>query len=202
MTDFKTDEIITEEGHTREQDLEDMSTFVLCKNALGDREMTVTNVRLAQISKNVIINYDLLEYQPRMVDVNTLQFSSDALSLLNSNYKEFREEFGDYFVAGYTWGMRFSAVIAVTCDNRSVLDKVCSQIRSMASKAQSGASYSSELQEIESLARWNDVDISVEGVTTDSKGPHKTALLLRAVAGELSSFSQKLQTSTKNDYVG
>ena len=39
-----------------------------------------------------------------MVDVNTLQFSSDALSLLNSNYKEFREEFGDYFVAGYTWG--------------------------------------------------------------------------------------------------
>ena len=98
--------------------------------------------------------------------------------------------------------MRFRAVISVTCDNRSVLDKVCSQIRSMASKAQSGASYSSELQEIESLARWNDVDISVEGVTTDSKGPHKTALLLRAVAGELSSFSQKLQTSTKNDYVG
>ena len=46
MTDFKTDEIITEEEHTREQELEDMSTFVLCKNALGDREMTVTNVGL------------------------------------------------------------------------------------------------------------------------------------------------------------
>ncbi|MBQ7215947.1 MAG: hypothetical protein IJP54_00390 [Synergistaceae bacterium] len=106
-----------------------MSTFALCKNALGDRQMTVTNVRLGQISRNVIIKYDLLESQPRMVNVNDVQFSSDALDLLRQNYKDFREDYGDYFVAGYTWGMRFRAVISVTSDNRTALDDVCVQIK-------------------------------------------------------------------------
>lgn len=205
MSEFKTDEIITEEEHNREQELENMSTFVLCKNALGSRQMTATNVRLGQISKNVMIKYDILEHQPRMVNVNDLQFSSDALNLLKDNYKDFREDYGDYFVAGYTWGKRFIAVISVTCENRSALDQICSKVKTMASKAQSGISYSSELQEIASIARLNDVDISVEDVSVDGKGPKKVTSSgvsgLGIVVDELKSFSEQAKTATKNDYV-
>ena len=204
-SEFTTDEIITEEEHNREQELEEMSTFALCKNALGDRQMTATNVRLAQISKNVIINYDVLEYRPRMVNVNDVRFSADALDLLKNDYKGFREDYGDYFVAGYRWGMRFRAVISVTCENRSALDQVCSKIKTLASNAQSSTSYSSELQDIERLARWYGIDISVEEMIIDGKGPHKnimsTASSLEAVASALKDFSEQVKTATKNDYV-
>ena len=202
---FKTEEIITEEEHNREQELQDMSSFALYKNALGDREMTATNVRLAQISKNVIINYDVLEHEPRIVDVNTVQLYSGAMSLLKRSYKDFREEYGDYFVAGYTWGMRFRAVISVTCESSSVLDKVCGLIKTMAAKAQSGMIYSSELREIESIANQHTVNISIEDISVDGEGPHRKSLStvssLGVIASGLASFSRSVQTATKNDYV-
>lgn len=53
ITTFKTTEIITEEEHNREQELDAMSTFALGKNALGQRVLTAMNVRLAQVSKTM-----------------------------------------------------------------------------------------------------------------------------------------------------
>ena len=101
--------------------------------------------------------------------------------------------------------MRFRAVISVTSDNRTALDDVCVQIKSLAAKAQSGVNYSFELREIESLAILHDVDISVEEVTIDGKGPHKNTMFaatsLGSVAGALKSFSEQVKTATKNDYV-
>ena len=205
LVEFKVDEILTEEEHNREQELEAMSTFALCKNALGVRQMTATNVRLGQISKNLVINYDVIEYHPRMSNVNSLQFSSDALELLKKNINEFREEFGDYFVAGYTWGMRFRAVISVSCENRNEMERVCDKIKSMASKARIGADYASEVQDIISLSNRHNVNISIEELTIDGNGAHRNAMSaassLGTVAGALKSFSERVRTATKNDYV-
>ena len=201
---FETDEIITEEEHNRELELLDMSTFAMIKNALGERVQTAMNVRLAQISKNVVINYEVIEDQPRMVNVNDLQFSADALDLLK-RYTDFREEYGDYFVAGYRWGMRFRAVISVTSNNRSALDRVCSLIKTMASKAGRRSGYSSEVEDINSLAKQYYIDISVEEMTVDGKGPRKidrvSASSLGTVADALVNFSRQLNSSTKDDYV-
>ena len=202
---FKTSEILTEDEHNREQELQDMSTFALCKNALGDRALTATNVRLAQISRNVVITYDVLEAQPRRVDVNDVQFSEEALELLKSDPDAFREDYGDYFVAGYTWGMRFRAIVSITCDNSNILDQVSSKIRTAASNAQSGRSYSSALQEVERLISWYGVNIDVEEMTIDEAGANKkqfdAAASLGTVAQALANFSEQVKTATKNDYV-
>ena len=174
ITTFKTTEIITEEEHNREQELDAMSTFALGKNALGQRVLTAMNVRLAQVSKTILIRYDVTETNPRLADVNTLTFTPDALALLNSKgHEAFSEEYGDYFVAGYKWGLRFQAIISVTSDSSSVLDKACGKINSIASVAQGNGNYSSYINDIESLANSNYLNIDVEEVSINGGDPVK-----------------------------
>ena len=169
ITTFKTTEIITEEEHNREQDLDAMSTFALGKNALGQRVLTAMNVRLAQISRTILIRYDVTERQPRLVNVNTLTFKDDALNVLkNEGYEAFSEEYGDYFVAGYKWGLRFQAVISVTTNDSNVLNRACSIIKSIASIAQINGNYSSYINDISALASSNYLDIDVEGASGDT----------------------------------
>ena len=169
ITNFKTTEIVTEEEHDREQELEAMSTFALGKNALGQRVLTAMNVRLAQISRTILIRYDVTERQPRLVNVNTLTFKDDALNVLkNEGYEAFSEEYGDYFVAGYKWGLRFQAVISVTTNDSNVLDRACSIIKSIASIAQINGNYSSYINDISALASSNYLDIDVEGASGDT----------------------------------
>ena len=204
-TSFKVKEIVTEEEHTREQELEDMTTFALGKNALGARPLTAMNVRLAQCSKTIVVRYDVIERQPRMVDVNTLKFSPEALEILKEyTHKEFREEFGDYFVAGYTWGMRFQAVISVTSNNSSTLDKACTIINSIMSLARGNDDYSSKTAEFEALSRSSYLNIDVDEVLIEGGDPRKNSFstnsLIGSVADALASFSEQVQKAKKENY--
>ncbi len=205
ITNFKTTEIVTEEEHDREQELEAMSTFALGKNALGQRVLTAMNVRLAHVSKTVLIRYDITEAQPRTVNVNTLKLSPEALEILN-NYgaNDFCNEFGDYFVAGYKWGLRFQAIISVTSDSSSVLDKVCANIGSIAALAQSGGKYASYINEIGNLAKSNYINIDVEEVAIDGgdplKGTFSTVTSIQSVADALAGFALQAQSPDRSKY--
>ena len=205
ITTFKSIEIITEEEHNREQELEAMSTFALGKNALGQRVLTATNVRLAQVSKTILVRYDVIENNPRTVNSNTLKFSPEALEILN-NYgaADFSREFGDYFVAGYKWGLRFQAVISVTSDSTSVLDKACAGIRSIVFLAQYGSPYSELVADVEALGKSNYLNIDVEEVTIDGGNPRKgtfsTESSVKAVADALASFARQARTADKSSY--
>ena len=205
ITNFNTTEIITEEEYNREQELEAMSTFALGKNALGQRVQTAMNVRLAQISKTILIRYDVTENQPRLADVNTMTFTSDALELLeNEGYEAFSEEFGDYFVAGYKWGLRFQAIVSVTSDSSSTLDKVCSNINSIASLARLSADYSSYVAEVEAIGRSHYLNIDVEEVSVNGGDPRKrtfsTVSAVKSVADSLASFARNAQATPPSGY--
>ena len=205
ITNFKTTEIVTEEEHDREQELEAMSTFALGKNALGQRVLTAMNVRLAQISRTILIRYDVTERQPRLVDVNTLTFKDDALNVLkNEGYEAFSEEYGDYFVAGYKWGLRFQAVISVTTNDSNVLNRACSIIKSIASIAQINGNYSSYINDISDLASSNYLDIDVEEVSINggdpSKGTFSTVSAVKSVADTLAAFVRNTQATPPREY--
>ncbi len=147
----------------------------------------------------------MIEHTPRLVDVNNIKLLPDALELLRDDPNEFREEFGDYFVAGYTWGFRFSAVISVTADNSSVLDKVCGQIQTIGTYAQGGQNYASEIADIGQIARKNYLNIEVDELIIDGGEPRKnhisTVSAIKSVADALSAFSANVQNTTKDDYV-
>lgn len=202
---FKMREIITEEDHTWEQELNAMNTFALGKNALGMRKATATNVRLAQISKTIIITYDVIERQPRRVDVSNVELIPDALDILKADYREFRREFGDYFVAGYTWGLRFKAVISVTADNSSVMDKVCATIQTIGSIAQAGGNYASDIAYLEMVEKSSYLDIAVDELIIDGGDPRKNELssvsAVQSFADALAGFARQIPNTTKNDYV-
>ena len=180
-----------------------MSTFTLAQNALGNRAMTATNVRLAQLSRTIVVRYDVTEAQPRMADVNTLQFSPQALDFLSSGADEFSEEYGDYFVAGYTWGMRFQAVISVT-GSSSVLDRVCGRIKTAMTRAQNGSDYSYVLREIEQLGASSYLNIDIEKVVINGGDPSKNTFTtyssIGSVADALASFSEQVRTSGRENY--
>ena len=129
-TSYSSKIVSTEEEHDRELELQSMSTFCLVKNALGIRPITATNTRLGQISKSLVVRYDIMEIEPRNIDVSTLKLTNDARDVLNQGSDVFREEYGDYFVSGYTWGMRYEAVISVTAQSTSEVDKIISLIKS------------------------------------------------------------------------
>ena len=73
--DFYTYNIKTLDELIRDLNLGAMSTFALGMNALGQRPITSTNVRLGQISRTLLFRLELTETSPRLVDISSLKFS-------------------------------------------------------------------------------------------------------------------------------
>ena len=138
-------EVMTEEEHTREQRLDAMTTFALADNALGLVPSTATNVRLGQLTKTLMISYEKTEISPRLINTQTLKFSPMAeFYLSQGDTKTFREEYGDYFVAGYKWGLSFRASVSVTCTDSKILDNVCNAVSAVMQQAAQSSDKSSK----------------------------------------------------------
>ena len=113
-----------------------------------------------------------LEAMYRDLKLNEYKLTEDALELLSSDRNGFREEYGDYFVAGYQYGGMYEAHISITTETTEQLDNVKSEIgatlNTMGDSTGSGdqgsgikidAKYTQEMRE--SLSR-NKAEIIVE----------------------------------------
>lgn len=154
--------IDTLEELIRALDLGSMSTFALAMNALGQRPITSTNVRLGQTSKTLLFRIDVTESSPRLVNISSLKFSKSAKEALDEGSNAFREDYGDYFVSGYTWGARYDAVISVTSNNSSGLDEFCEKLKEAVKNAWNNQNYSSALSEVQRLVSRNEITLTGE----------------------------------------
>ena len=112
--DLKVNLIATEEEHDRVMGLDAMSNFALIRNALGYNG-TDDKVRLGSNSARVMsVRYDYIEQSPRYFTSDKYHLTDVAMYLLKNDYNAFQREHGDYFVAGYTWGLCYDAVIEIT----------------------------------------------------------------------------------------
>ena len=109
--------IATEEEHDRSAQLEGMSSFVLLRDAFG-RSPRKDYARLGSGHTRIIsVRYELAEESPRMVDPKEFRLLDEALDNLKEKGAEaFTKNFGDYFVAGYTWGLRYDATVEITTE--------------------------------------------------------------------------------------
>lgn len=111
---FSFNVIATEEEHDRAMELGAMSNFALLRDALGytDRQ---DYARLGSDHTKIIsVRYELIENAPRTPDPKIFKLYDDALDeLKNKGSDYFTNEYGDYFVAGYTWGVRYDATIEI-----------------------------------------------------------------------------------------
>mgnify|MGYP002623633995 CR=1 FL=1 len=116
--DLKVNIIATEEEHDRVMGLDAMSNFALIRNALGYNG-TDDRIRLGSNGARVMsVRYDYIEQSPRYLTSDKYKLTDSAMALLKENYNLFQREHGDYFVAGYTWGLCYDAVIEITAIHR------------------------------------------------------------------------------------
>lgn len=129
--------IATQEEHDRTMELEATPNFALIRNALsfnGRKDYA----RLGSAHTKVIsVKYDVLEEAPRIA--NDFQLTDGAMRRLQRDYGKFWREYGDYFVAGYTWGLRFEGIIEVVADSGTACDEVCSLLKKIMEYAQVNA---------------------------------------------------------------
>ena len=187
---FNVQIIATQEEHDRTMELEATPNFALIRNALSfnGRE---DYVRLGSVNTKVIsVKYDVIEKSPRIA--NDFQLTDSAMNMLQSNYEKFWREYGDYFVAGYTYGLRFEGIIEIVADSGETCDRVCSLVKQIMEYAQlnayseriSGAPASNVLENMNNLiaevkGKYKDVTIffrnvrqtgSMESDTSDISG--------------------------------
>ena len=159
-------EVMTEEEHNIEQRLDAMTTFALADNALGLVPSTATNVRLGQLTKTLMISYEKTETSPRLINPQTLKFNQLAdFYLSQGDAQTFREEYGDYFVAGYKWGLSFRASVSVTCTDSNILNNVCNAVSAVMQQAaqSSDKSSASLINTINNLAKSGYVNMRLTG---------------------------------------
>ena len=183
-----------------------MSTFALADNAFGVAPITATNVRLGQLTKTIMISYEKAETSPRLINANTLKFNAIAESYLSQGDTEsFREEYGDYFVAGYTWGMSFRASISVTCTNSTVLASVCNAVSDVMSAAADNKSYAGIINSINTVAKSGYVNIEVDQMVINGSDPAKSTFNenapLNTVADSLKNFALQLPTASRSFFM-
>ena len=144
---YKTDVIGTEDELYRAMDFAkevgDSNNIQRVSNALGySGKDDLITLGMPNI-KTVHVVYQADEYEARpynspSASINTSDFrlKSLALALLKRDPETFREQFGDYFVAGYTWGMRFEAMLTIEDTGRDLskakVKKVYDEINSFA----------------------------------------------------------------------
>ncbi|MBQ9565853.1 MAG: hypothetical protein IJU98_09735, partial [Synergistaceae bacterium] len=154
--------IDTLEELIRDFDLGSMSTFAVAMNTLGQRPITTTNVRLGQISKTLLFRIDVTESSPRLANISSLKFSKSAKEALDDGSNAFREDYGDYFVSGYTWGARYDAVISVTAERNQDLDDFCKDLKEAVGNAWNNQDYSSALCRVQRLVSRNEITLTGE----------------------------------------
>ena len=196
--------IESEEDNLREQEMEAMSTFSMARYAAGQEPIIFTNVGFGTMKKNILVRYDVLENQPRVVDVNNLKLADFALELLRKDgANKFRSEFGDYFVGGYKWGMRFEALISITFDlnsdseyNQRRINEVIDLVKDTMKLAANNQDYSSKINKLDSISKETLVgdggeikfinNISIETITLNGYNLNKESGNASSVLGKLS----------------
>ena len=72
--------------------------------------------KFGSTSITFMIHYEELESEYREIDPQDCELTTDAENILNQSSKAFRDNYGDYFVAGYLYGGFYNAFITITTE--------------------------------------------------------------------------------------
>ena len=182
------------------------------KGALGGSlsVQTTSNMKFGISSTTLVIHYDEMESTYRYLPPSEYKLTEDAQMYLDMMPDEFRDEYGDYFVAGYQYGGMYEAHITITTSTSEQLDKIKFQLgaklRAMTASgdkvaASADVNFSRETQEI--LKKYNaqiNVDIKTIGAgattPTNVMVPNSNDIAaMDNVVGSLTKFRNDLAAS-------
>ena len=194
----------------------------LTKAALGisSSVQTTNNMKFGLTSTTLVIHYEELENNYRSLPLKDYKLTEDAMEIANEYGSDtFREEFGDYFVAGYQYGGMYDAYVTITTETSEQLEKVKfeleAKLKTMTTvKSQDVVSTSADAkfsQESEEILKKNKAQISVE-IRTIGAGTSSPEIVnlpnsqdiaaMGSLVGELTKFRNAMAGSfTPNHYV-
>ena len=199
-----------------EQKMGNNFSLGLTKAALGvsTSVQTTNKMKFGLTSTTLIIYYEEMETFYRSLALKDYKLTEDAMMAAEEEGSDaFREEYGDYFVAGYQYGGMYDAYITITTETSEQLDKVKLQLgaklKTMAKvgsgdKAQEVLQTSADLQfsnETQEILKNNKAEITVQIKTigagnttpTDIAIPNsKDISAMNKVVGELTKFRNNL----------
>lgn len=188
----------------------------LTKAALGTSTsvQTTNTMKFGLTSTTLIIHYEDMETFYRSLALKDYKLTEDAMMVAEEEGSDaFREEYGDYFVAGYQYGGMYDAYITITTETSEQLDKVKLQLGAKlktmtkvgsGDKAKEVLQTSADLQfsnDTQEILKSNKAEITVQIKTigagnttpTDISVPNsKDISAMNNVVGELTKFRNNL----------
>ena len=161
-------------------------------------------------TKIISVKYDFFEEAPRIA--NEFQLNDRAMRMLQSDYEKFWREYGDYFVAGYTWGLRFEGIIEIVAESSETCDRACSLVKQIMEYAQvnayseriSGTPASNVIENMNTLIaelerKYRDVVISFRNVR-QTGSMESVTLDIHSFINNLSNFIKNSSNVSKEQY--
>ena len=114
---FSVNLIATQEEHDRAQELDAISNFALLREALGYTQRQDYARLGSEHTKIISVRYELIEDKPRMPDPKSFRVYDEGIQdIKEEGVNFFLDEYGDYFVAGYTWGYRYDGAVEIVVE--------------------------------------------------------------------------------------
>ena len=109
------DFISTEKKFLTLSKVNELGDFSLLKDALSNKMRKSARLGLAG-SKTLSIRYERYESAPRMPAMEDIRVRSAVVKQLKNDFNTFQREHGDYFVAGYTFGLFYDALVEIKAE--------------------------------------------------------------------------------------
>ncbi len=159
-------------------------------------------------STTLVIHYEELETSYRSLANSKYKLSSSAKKTLKKGSKAFRNEYGDYFVAGYKYGGTYDAFISITTETTEQLQEVIKKLGVHYSSV--GKSLSADIaNETKDVLKKNNASVTIEirtaGIDTNGKASKlikkKNIDAIGDVTSQLEAFRANLKKSSPKDYL-
>ena len=207
---FNASYVSTEEEFSRLKGLDSLSDFTLLKDALADNTRDREQLGLAG-SKTLVFRYEYIESEPRMPAMNDFRIRKAVIKRLRDDFSTFQREHGDYFVAGYTFGLFCEAVIEIKAepyncyydgsyDAETIADKIGKQLQIIV-EYWNNPSTPNLLGELEGrLKNARNVSVKVSHYTHSGVNGQTTISSLREFFYDMMNFIEKAHQTSSSEY--
>ncbi|MBQ6970908.1 MAG: hypothetical protein IJP86_00980 [Synergistaceae bacterium] len=89
---------------------------------------SMSSYKYGLTSTTLVIHYDEQETTPRLLNMSDYSLTASADEQLARGLTNFRNSYGDYFVAGYVYGGTYDAYISITTETTEQLQEVKSKL--------------------------------------------------------------------------
>ena len=162
-----------------EKEMGTQASLSLAGNALGLSHSSSTNYKFGITSTTLLIRYSELEPSYRELPRDELVLDKDAEDALKEGSDAFREDYGDYYVAGYQYGGSYLASLTITTRTTEQLDKMKTGISTNLQDSDGESIVSGDFSNtMKNLSKENNATITYQSVTHGmGKGPVRSGVV-------------------------